>query len=147
MITSAINFLLVSALQFFLFIPKILHVMQEKRDGGSPNAVVVTGLNSNNEEEVGLYTQSGVRRSTGTGELILTTKSQKELLQEIMELQDRLKTTLQQYTKLQEENDDLKAKLRNGGVGTIQETDEEDEEPKGDATAETTETHDEVGRS
>lgn len=55
------EFLMVSALQFFLFIPKILHVFRETRDGEAHNAVIVTGLDDNNEEAVGLYTQGGTR--------------------------------------------------------------------------------------
>lgn len=46
----------------------------------------------------------------------MTTKSLKELLHEIYELQKRLKATLSQYNELHEENDSLKEKLRNGGL-------------------------------
>ncbi|KAL3929193.1 MAG: hypothetical protein SGARI_004822 [Bacillariaceae sp.] len=148
MLTSVVNFLLVSALQFFLFTPKILHVIEEKRSGPEHNTVVVTGLNGDNENVMNVgqngYTDSQARRSTGVGEIILTTKSKKELLQEIHELQERLKVTLEQYNQVQEENNNLREKIRNNGDDAIK---DQEDEPKGDATAETADSHDGAGPS
>jgi hypothetical protein len=118
---AVVNFLMVGSAQLFLYLPKIIQVRQEK-NGTYVKPVRLTGMaGSQPTSEIESGFVNGDRYSMGgdggDGELILTTKTPRELLDDIQQLYGQLQQARKRCTNVEEENMTLRERLREYDVG------------------------------
>jgi hypothetical protein len=100
---------MVGSVHFFLFFPKMKTLRSEAADGPLEPKVRLTGLHQSHAA----VTDS--RGKDSEGELILTTKGTRELLDDIYQLQQQLQLAEQENTRLMEKirrccgDDDIEA--------------------------------------